>query len=146
MKPVGNKLKTLRGKLNLDQFEAAHRAHVSRETIRKAEEGIGIKLKSVKQIARALGASEADIDDLICDWLRAHAGVDAGRISIAPKAKSQLREVAQTLPKQIASSSANLTLTEQESILLALGRPEVVRFIADLNAFYESISKTHQKI
>jgi len=138
MKTVGNKIRTLRERMKIDIAGAARLARVSRETQRKCEEGVAIKLKSVKQIAQALGASPSDVDDIICSWLRAHAGTDAGRIEIQPSGKSRLRAVGRNVVEKIAEAAAGLTLAEQKEVLLALTRQEVLRSIPHLNQLYQA--------
>lgn len=140
MKEVGNRVRTLRGTQSLD--DAAHKAKLSRETLRKIEAGVPIKLPTLRALHRALGGNHSDWLELECTWLQWHARADRDDITIEPRRKaSKLRHTGTAEAQELTKRFTNLTTTEQKQILAAMDRPQVLRSITHLNELYESARK-----
>lgn len=144
MKELGNKLKALRGRLSIEQ--AASATGRSRETIRKLETGLNISLKSLKKIAKGYKAEPEDEDDLVCTWLRGHAGDHAKRLRIEPLSakRSRLADVARDKTSAMIEAFSGLTTKEQDALLLAAQRPEVLRSVRHLHQLYDAARSRNQ--
>lgn len=161
--PVGNRIRALRESLPcaacrkpagahphgkcrrfvvMDLARAAARVGVSRETLRKIESGETIKISTLKQIATGLGASRPDVIELVCTWLRCHAGDEIEAIDITPRTKpSALQAAGQSATDRLTRAAAALTTREQEILLAAINRPEVLRSIAHLNSLWDAAAE-----
>lgn len=129
---------------SVDLQTAAERTDVSRETIRKLETGETVKLPTLIQVARGLGATPSDVTELICTWSQCLIQECAPELSDhiqihATSTPSPLRR--DTDAERLKSKVSKLTKKEVSTLLDAVDRPEVLRSIVHLNSLYESATE-----
>lgn len=110
-------------------------ADVSRETFRKIQHGLPVKLGTLMDIADFLKTTEAQRTELVIAWIKLEIGRHAQRISIQPRTQKQDE------PDEIATLLKQLTAADREQMLLAMVRPEVRRAIAALNKLHDNLKR-----
>ena len=140
MSELSNKIKALRA--DLSQAEFAQKSKLSLRTICKIEADENVRLSTLRQIAKSFKLSEADWLDLVVTWIRLEVQDDFPKLSIERKTSeaAALRET-DHLPAKIMMRLTDLPKKQQEQIYLLLNRPEILRFVTDLNQMYDSLNK-----
>jgi transcriptional regulator with XRE-family HTH domain len=139
MKELGNKLKALRGNRSLE--EMAGITGISRETLRKLENGQNVSLKSLRIITRGVKSLPEDELELIATWLRATAGSAAKHLRIEPidAKRSRLATIGRDTARALQDKFTALSTKEQTAILTAMQRPPVLRSLIHLNHLYDEV-------
>lgn len=132
MNELGAKLKKLRGKRTLRAI--ARLSNIGFHTYYRAERGLSVKFSTLKAIAKMLSVTEEDWVSLIISWIKAEVGDDIKLVQLNPK-----RQLG-TLDK-INEKLISLPKTDQQEILLALERPEILQFIRAGNKLYDRLAE-----
>lgn len=136
MNELGTKLKKLRGKRSLR--EIAEKSGLGFHTCYRAERSGSVKFSTLKTIATALGVTDEDWTSLIISWIKLEVGQDISRIDITPK------RAGNTL-SNITDKLLELPRRDQEQILKALQRREIMQIIQTFNRLYEQIEEEFKK-
>lgn len=134
MNELGRKLKLLRGdRLAVD---VARMAGLSRETIRKVEDGVSVKFSTLRQIASALRVSKKEWVDLVWAWVRKEVGADYEKLFEDSGLTVEERE--------LLALFRELLPQERNQLLDAIAQREVRRAMFALNMLYASARKRHR--
>lgn len=132
MNELGAKLKKLRGKRTLRGL--ARLSGIQYHTYYRAERGLSVKFSTLKAIAKMLSVTEEDWVSLIISWIKAEVGDDIKLVRLSPK--RQLGTLDQIIEKLLS-----IPKPDQEEILQALERPEILEIIRAGNKLYHRLAE-----
>jgi transcriptional regulator with XRE-family HTH domain len=122
---------------NRTTAEIIRGADVSRETYRKLERGMSVKLDTLMNIADYLDVTEDQRTNLVNAWVELEIGKHARHISIRPSAVSNTAELKDA--QEIQSILKQLSPYDRQQLILAMVRPEVRRAIPALNKLHDNL-------
>jgi transcriptional regulator with XRE-family HTH domain len=134
---LGEHLRECRERAGLTQDQLAGRSKgVARSTVSAIEQGVPVKLETIRLLADALQLNREEWTTLLIDWLRIELGDEFDKLDIRLRDGSELRD-ADTVANRLRQVVNSLTPSAQQQILKAAERPEIRDVLPALNRIYE---------
>ena len=145
MTTLTTRIEELRGTRNYVDF--AKDTGVNRQTLKDAEQGVPIRLNTLRQIARASKLSRNAWQELLILWIRSAVGdKDFERLHVRPASEAIVTKDGTDIRSLLLRLFGSAPVTHQSLVIEALSSPKIMDCLASVARLFNLGKGRHERV